>query len=220
MRIMGNIENETDKMATTCYAMLKDTYAREYSEIMEIFYGISVSEIASMDHKHIHSVKPESFFILDLQISPETRTLYDCMDLFTHTEVLDGDNAWFNEKTGKKEDIKKRMTFWSFPKVLVITLNRFSPCGQYKLDDLVEAPMKSLDLSKYVSGYNPGQYVYDLYGVCNHMGNVNGGHYSAYALNGFNEWIHYNDTHVEIIRDKRIIISPAAYCLFYRKKIT
>jgi len=223
MQILGRIENDKDKMATACYAMLRDTYSREYSEIMELFYGISVSEIAeiaAIGHQEIHSVKPESFFILDLRVSPETTTLYDCFDQYTVVEILDGDNAWFNEKTGKKENIQKRMTFWNFPKILVITLNRFSPCGQYKLNNPIEFPIQNLDLSKYVSGYNPGQYQYDLYGVCNHSGSVNGGHYTAVVLNSMNEWIHYNDTQVDILPDPSIVVSPAAYCLFYRKKIT
>jgi ubiquitin C-terminal hydrolase len=219
MRILGNVENDTDKMATACYGMLRDTYAREYSEIMDLFYGISVSEIASMDRAIVHSAKPESFFILDLQILPEMRTLYDCFDAFTQVETLDGDNAWFNEKTGQKEDIQKRMTFWNFPKVLIITLNRFSPCGQYKLNNYIDFPLTDLDLSKYVSGYNAHKYRYDLYGVCNHSGNVNGGHYTAYVLNASDEWVYYNDTCVDVI-DSGIVVSPQAYCLFYRKKIT
>jgi len=219
MRILGNVENDTDKMATACYGMLRDTYAREYSEIMDLFYGISVSEIASMDRAIVHSAKPESFFILDLQILPNMRTLYDCFDAFTQVETLDGDNAWFNEKTGQKEDIQKRMTFWNFPKVLIITLNRFSPCGQYKLNNYIDFPLTDLDLSKYVSGYNAHKYRYDLYGVCNHSGNVNGGHYTAYVLNASDEWVYYNDTCVDVI-DSGIVVSPQAYCLFYRKKIT
>jgi len=112
------------------------------------------------------------------------------------------------------------MTFWNFPKVLVITLNRFSPCGQYKLNNHIHFPMTDLDLSKYVGGYNPKQYTYDLYGVCNHSGNVNGGHYTSYVLNSQKEWIHYNDTHVDIIPESNRVVSSAAYCLFYRKKIT
>ena len=65
----------------------------------------------------------------------------------------------------------------------------------------------------------PAQYIYDLYGVCNHMGGVQGGHYTAYVKNSQNEWIHFNDTNVDI-NEKSVntIISPNAYCLFYRKK--
>jgi len=224
MRILGDIENDIDKMAKECYNMLKHVYSTEYSEIMEMFYGIYVSEIASLDGQTIHSIKPENFFMLDLPIptinqqQQPVSTLIDCLDAFCQSEVLEGGNAWLNEKTGQKENIRKRITFWNFPKILVITLKRFSPCGRYKIDHNIPFPLQDLDLSKYISGYNPSQYIYDLYGVCNHFGGVQGGHYTSYVLNSTSEWIHFNDTRVEIIADASSIVSPNAYCLFYRKK--
>ena len=222
MKIVGNIENSTDKMATECYGMLKTIYQKEYSEIMNLYYAIYVSIIASNDGKIIHTVKPESFFILDLPIpdisGKAEPDIYDCFNEFTNREFLEGENAWFNDKTGKKEDIQKYFTFWNFPKILVITFKRFSPCGKHKKQNNISFPLENLDLSKYVSGYNPNQYVYDLFGVCNHVGNVFGGHYTAFVLNSKKEWIHFNDTNVEIIRSPESIITPMAYCLFYRKK--
>ena len=217
MRILGNVENEVDQMATACYKMLKHVYSTEYSEIMEMFYGIYVSELASINGQTIHSIKPENYFMLDLPIPSVSASLIDCLDAFTQVELMDKDNAWYNENTGQKEDVHKRITFWSFPKILVITLKRFSPCGQYKMDNTIPFPLSDLDLSKYVSGYNPSQYIYDLYGVCNHSGGVQGGHYTSFVKNVKNEWIHYNDTSVDII-DENAIISSKAYCLFYRKK--
>jgi ubiquitin C-terminal hydrolase len=128
-----------------------------------------------------------------------------------------GDNAWFNDKTNIKEDVKKRITFWSFPKILVITLKRFSHDGETKLNDFIEFPLDHLDLSKYVSGYNTSTYVYELFGVCNHIGSVMGGHYTAFARNANNEWVHYNDSGVDILQSDEVV-TPMAYCLFYRKK--
>jgi len=216
MHILGNMENDLDQMATKCYTMLQKIYSTEYSEIMEIFYGICISEISSMDSKIIHSITPENYFMLDMEIAGST--LYECLDSYTKYEVLDGDNAWLNEKTGQKEDIKKRITFWNFPKILVISLKRFSPCGTHKNGALIQFPINNLDLSKYVSGYNADHYKYDLYGVCNHMGGIQGGHYTAYAKNATNEWINYDDTTVNIIKEDTVV-SNMAYCLFYRKKI-
>jgi hypothetical protein len=176
--------------------------------------------LISRDGKITHVVKPESFFILDLPILDETRmatNLYECFDLFSKTECLEGENAWFNEKTGKKEDIVKRVSFWNFPKVLVISLKRFSPDGTRKLNNLINFPLENLDLSKYVRGYNASTYKYNLYGICNHMGGVMGGHYTAFVKHAENKWIHFNDTNVEIVTDPNSIVTPLAYCLFYRK---
>ena len=218
MKINGKIENDTDKLATACYNMLKKTYSSEYSDIMEMFYGIYVSELSSISGTTIHSVNPENYFILDLEIPNKTSTLYDCFDAFTAYETMEGENAWFNEATKAREDVRKRITFWNFPKILVITLKRFSADGGRKRQDVVDFPLTGLNLSKYVSGYNAKQYVYDLYAVCNHTGGTMGGHYTAYVKTREGEWNHYNDTQVERNISEHKIVSTKAYCMFYRKR--
>ena len=74
-----------------------------------------------------------------------------------------------------------------------------------------------MSLEKYVIGYNSKKFVYDLYGVCNHHGTAAGGHYTAY-IKGMNSWYEFNDTRITILQNTEQIISPKAYCLFYRKK--
>ena len=217
MNIKGSVQNSTDKLATSCYKMLKQTYSKEYSEIMDLFYGIYVSELSSINKDHIYSHRPESFFILDLEIPDRNCSLYDCFSSFTNYETLDGDNSWYNDKTKKKIAVKKRITFWSLPKILIITLKRFSFDGQKKRQDLVDIPLTNLCLSSFVSGYNPKQYVYDLYAVCNHSGNTQGGHYTAFVKTN-KTWSHFNDSQVERNISETNIITPKAYCLFFRKK--
>lgn len=131
---------------------------------------------------------------------------------------MDGENAWFNEETQKKEDILRGVTFWNFPKILVFTLKRFSPDGNKRLNHVIQFPLENLDLSKYVKGYHPESYKYDLFGVCNHTGGVSGGHYTAFVKNLSGQWIHYNDSLIEVIQNPASIVSSMSYCLFYRKK--
>jgi len=78
--------------------------------------------------------------------------------------------------------------------------------------------MDNLDLSKYVVGYKKKSYIYELYGVCNHGGSVLGGHYTSYVKNANGKWYHFNDTSVQEVPLIQSIVSPKAYCLFYRKK--
>ena len=220
----GDVKESKDKLAIVCYKMLQDIYKKEYSEIMEMFYGIYVSEIRTKETNEQQSVVPQSYFVLDVPIFVNgekqmvAKNLYGCLDLFTYPEYLEGDNAWFNEKTGKKENIQKRMIFWNFPPVLIITLNRFSIDGMKRINSLIDFPIEDLDLSKYVCGYNEKSYVYDLFGICNHYGSVSGGHYSAFVKNYKKEWIHYDDENNKVITDLSTLVSPSAYCLFYRKK--
>ena len=218
LHIKGDIENGTDKLATACYQMLQKTYANEYSEIMNMFYGIYVSELTNANGSKVLSVNPEPYFMLDLEIPDNSTSIYDCFNAFTAYETLEGENAWMNEKTGKKEDVKKRITFWNFPSILIITFKRFHVDGSRKLQNLIDFPLDGLDLSKYVSGYNSRSYIYDLYAVCNHSGGTMGGHYTAFVKNISSEWVHYNDTRVDRHIHVNKIVSPKAYCLFYRKR--
>jgi len=234
IKITGKSENETDKLAVKCYEMLQQIYKKEYSEIMDLFYGIYVSEIRSLDTNTTHSLRPEHFFVLDLPIPGHLSkvTLHDCFDEYVKPEILRGENAWYNETTHQREDIQKRIVFWNLPKVLIITLKRVSHDGRYKSHQLVECPLDNLDLSRYVYGYSRSQYKYELYAVCNHMGNAFMGHYSAFVKNAKREWIHYNDQNVTKIGQEpqndgeekskfySQIVTPVAYCLFYRKKNT
>jgi len=220
INIIGNEENQTDKMAIECYKYLRDIYEKEYSELYDLFYGIYMTTIYDKENQNVLSMKPEHFFILDLQLFDNNlvfNDIYQSFDHFVNSENMKGENAWFNEKTCEKQEINKVMTFWNLPKILVVCLKRFATDGKRKLQHLVNFPLTNMNLAKYVKGYNAEQYVYDLYGVCNHFGGVQGGHYTAFVKNENNKWLHFNDTSVENINESQIV-SNAAYCLFYRKK--
>ena len=215
MVISGKAQTKTDELAEKCYNMMKSMYKTEYSEFLNMFYGISVSQIKSKESDY-KNIIPEPFFNINVPIS-EKKTLIDCFDLYTEGEILDGDNCVLNEKTGKKEAACKNLMFWSLPTILVIDIKRFNASNR-KNQILIDFPLNNLDLSKYVIGYNKESYVYDLYGVCNHSGNVLGGHYTSYVKNANGKWFHFNDTSVSEVGVIESIISVKAYCLFYRKK--
>lgn len=219
MHISGNIENETDEIAVKCFETIKAMYSKDYSEIWNMFYAISVTQIHNLQTNEKLSIKPDPYFMIDLPIPPDNKspTLLDCFNHYVNGEILSGENAWYNEKTGAKEDVHKKITFWSFPTILVIDFKRFNAKNQ-KNQILVTFPIDDLDLSPYVVGYKKNTYKYELYGVCNHSGSVLGGHYTAYVKNANGKWYHFNDTSISEVGLVETIISPKAYCLFYRKK--
>jgi ubiquitin carboxyl-terminal hydrolase 8 len=219
MSISGQTENETDNIAVQCFEMIKNMYSKEYSEIWNLFYAVHVSEISNLETGKRIKINPEPYFMIDLPIPQNNKspTLIDCFDLYVEGETLEGENAWLNDETKEKINIKKRIQFWSFPNILTIDFKRFNSRNQ-KNQILISFPLDDLDLSKYVIGYKKNSYVYELYGVCNHSGGVLGGHYTAYVKNANGKWYHFNDTSVVEIALIESIISPKAYCLFYRKK--
>ena len=221
MTISGAVVNETDKIAVQCFEMIKNMYSKEYSEIWNLFYGVHVSEITDLETGKPVKITPEPYFIIDLPIPFKNKspTLIDCFEKYVEGEILDGDNAWYNEETKQKINIKKKILFWSLPNILVIDLKRFNERNQ-KSQILVTFPLDNLDLTKYVIGYKKESYHYDLYGVCNHSGGVLGGHYTAYIKNANGKWYHFNDTSVTEVESPDSVVSTKAYCLFYRKKLT
>jgi ubiquitin carboxyl-terminal hydrolase 8 len=219
MSINGSAANETDKMAVQCFEMIKKMYAKEYSEIWNLFYGIHVSQIISLETGEVLSSSPEPYFIINLSIPENNKSpsLIDCFDLYVNGETLEGENAWYNDNTKLKQNVQKKLIYWSMPNVLVIDIKRFNYRNQ-KNQILITIPLENLDLSSYVIGYKKDSYIYDLYGICNHSGGVHGGHYTAFIKNANGKWYHFNDTFVTEVTNLHDLITPKAYCLFYRKR--
>lgn len=219
MTINGSVQNTTDKIAVQCFEKIKSMYANEYSEIWNMFYGIHVSQIISLESGEVLSTSPEPYFMINLSIPKDNKapSLVDCFDLYVEGEILENENAWFNENTNLKQNVKKKISYWSLPNILVIDIKRFNSKNM-KNQIPIHFPLENLNLSKYVIGYKKDSYVYDLYGICNHSGNVFGGHYTSYVKNANDKWYHFNDTNVSEVTDYKQLVSPKAYCLFYRKK--
>lgn len=219
INISGNSENETDELAIRCFNMVKNMYTKEYSEIWNMFYAIHVSEITIIETGKKINQTPEPYFIVDLPIPENNKspTLIDCLNLYIEGEELKDENAWFNDETKEKINIKKKILFWSFPNILAIDFKRFNSRNQ-KNQILIDFPLDNLDLSNYVIGYKKNSYIYELFGVCNHSGSAYGGHYTSYVKNANGKWYHFNDTIVTEVSLVEAIVSAKAYVLFYRKK--
>ena len=57
--------------------------------------------------------------------------------------------------------------------------------------------------------------VYDLYAVCNHLGSMTRGHYTAYCRNPADgNWYMFDDVHVQPVTEEELI-TQGAYMLFY-----
>lgn len=234
MNIHGTPCTDKDYLAKKCFEMIKTMYEKEYSELLDLFFGIHVSQIKGMNDKLIRAT-PEPFFTLTLPIPTKTPmipgtkhakkiTLYDCFDLYTDHEIMSGSNAWYNEDTDQKETVQKGVVFWSLPDILVVELKRYfykeTPRGIHMMKNNIPVDFKHdeiLNLSKYTIGYQPSKYRYTLYGVCNHMGNMNGGHYTAYVKNANGKWYHYNDRSVSEIKNPSNIVTAKAYALWFRR---
>ncbi|TPX72166.1 hypothetical protein SpCBS45565_g00688 [Spizellomyces sp. 'palustris'] len=145
--------------------------------------------------------------------------LQECLDKFVEEEVLDGDDAWRCPRCKVPRRSTKRLTIARLPTVLLVHLKRFYFSGPFRnrVDTYVEFPVSSLDLTRYMTqrtGYAP-EGVYDLYGISNHFGGLNGGHYTASVKNSYkNKWFSFDDSRFSGV-DESSLRTPAAYLLFY-----
>jgi hypothetical protein len=152
-----------------------------------------------------------------------SRSLEDCLNLYLEEEELTGDNQWYCEKCKEHTDATKKTDLWVLPPILIIHLKRFK-CDAFgragrKNNATLKYPITGWDLSKAVRSRGGGTPVYDLYAVSNHLGSLGGGHYTAYALNRFDEqWYEFNDsTHRPIDPESTFGTSSSPYLLFYNR---
>jgi len=213
MKIKGEVRNNTDKLAKKCFEMMKEMYSNEYSELLDIFYGIHVSVIEK-EEKTL-SIKPEPYFIIDLPLDLEKSSINikDCFKKYCASEIIED---WKNEETNELESVERKIKFWSLPNILVIDLKRFTYDGK-KIQKPINLELDDLDLTEFVEGYNKNSFKYELYGVCNHSGGVLGGHYTATVKVKSGDWYLFNDTNVSKINFTGEN-NTSGYCLFYRKK--
>ena len=218
MTISGKVITEQDKKALAAFKSWKLFFKDDYSIFIDLFYGQHSSSIYSLDKKLL-STTYEPFCYLTLPI-PEKETpinIYDCLNLYTSEEKLEGDNKWYHEEKKEYIDCLKQIKFWSSPKFLIIVLKRFLNNGSKKTNR-IQFPLDNFNISKYCVGYSKNKNLYKLRAVSNHIGSLNSGHYFAYCLNNNGKWYNYNDRTVQEI-NKEEIVSEKAYCLFYEKII-
>ncbi|KYO35554.1 ubiquitin carboxyl-terminal hydrolase 19 isoform A [Alligator mississippiensis] len=157
-------------------------------------------------------------------------TLEQCLNLFTKPEVLAPEEAWYCPKCKQHREASKQLMLWRLPNVLIIQLKRFSFRSfiwRDKINDMVDFPVRSLDLSKFCIGQKEEQQLpmYDLYAVINHYGGMIGGHYTAYARLPSDKnsqrsdmgWRLFDDSTVTMV-DESQVVTRYAYVLFYRRR--
>ncbi|KAM9855932.1 ubiquitin carboxyl-terminal hydrolase 19 isoform 3-T3 [Aulostomus maculatus] len=158
-------------------------------------------------------------------------TLEQCLNLFTKPEVLAPEEAWYCPKCQQHREASKQLLLWRLPNILIIQLKRFSFRSfiwRDKINDMVDFPVKNLDLSKFCIGQKDEMQhppIYDLYAVINHYGGMIGGHYTAYARLPSDKnsqrsdvgWRLFDDSTVTMVEESQVV-TRYAYVLFYRRR--
>lgn len=153
--------------------------------------------------------------MIDLR-SQQPLTLYDCIQAFSQSEVLDKQNPWYCPKCQQNQCATKTLSVWRCPDYLIVYLKRFvfHDGMSTKLEDKVMFPFHGLLLTTSMAHTT----FYDLYACVCHIGGVSAGHYTAYTQHlKTSEWYYYNDD-VVVKQPPQEEDYSNAYILFYKKR--
>jgi len=217
-------DNDTgyDKIKNKCYQMWYEINKKEYSEINELFYGQTISQIVCGNCSHIHH-NHESYNALNLELPTKNDgnqvSLYDCIDMHTSTEIIEK-GEWKCDVCNAKEESEKIIRYWNFPPNLIICLKRFyynEKVGRMTKNNLnIDIPFE-LDLKGYPIS-NTSHTKYKLNAIGLHLGNIYGGHYAAVVRknpNSDEEWLMIDDLSINTIKKKDLKVGQLGYVLFY-----
>jgi len=188
---------------------------RENSIVMDSFYGQIINIFTCKCNFKDYSFQK----VLDLPLLLQSSSSVSIMSLLE--DYFEDEKIKFEtkcEKCGKKTVHLKEIRFSQPPNILILSLQRINPRTKRKNSCAVSFP-EILDINKFIDGdcghSKEGQYI--LYGIGNHSGTINFGHYYAYIKLNDKYWYEFNDSYVRRIGDINNN-STTAYTLFYKKR--
>uniref|UniRef100_A0A915CQ91 ubiquitinyl hydrolase 1 n=1 Tax=Ditylenchus dipsaci TaxID=166011 RepID=A0A915CQ91_9BILA len=126
-------------------------------------------------------------------------TLDHCFEDFIRPELLDSPS-----KCNKCEQVAEReksLSFWRFPRVLIVHLKRFIYMpNPYLAENVIR---------------NGESVLYNCVSIVNHHGDLNSGHYTSYIRNK-KQWFFFNDSYCKPIKED-YIDKKDAYLILYQK---
>lgn len=215
MTIDGAVLTKYDDLMHKSYKEWITHYTNEYSFLVDLFSGQFFSKIITIDQQapsEDHD-RFDPFMVLSVPVpcGKSRCTLYDCLDLLTASEILEG---WKGERFQMTRRIQKTLCLWKIPNLLIIHLKRFLSVLA-KNNTMVEIPFL-IDVTPYTMTFTESKTQYSLYAIANHVGALHGGHYFAFCKDKNDQWFKYDDASVSSLRPEDIN-GPANYCLFYRR---
>ena len=189
---------------------------RNQSIIVQLFCGQSRSTVKCVSCK-VESVTYREFTNLTLPL-PENSSyvcLGDCFGEYLKEEIAEKFSC---DMCGSSGNATKKTDIVKLPPLLVIHLKRFGQVGNKtkKKYQTVHFDLQNLDIGQFaMDSFENKFFKFNLYAVSNHVGSLNGGHYTAFCSNNpLKSWFKFDDQVVSNL-DPSDVVTPAAYVLFY-----
>ena len=191
--------------------------SKESSIVVESFYGQIINIFTCPCMHETYSFQT----FLDLPIllpgGTDRTSINDLLFQYFKKESIR-----FNEKCEKclrKTIHDKEMKISNPPRILILSLQRMDERTNRKNNCEVKFEEKLL-INDYIDDecQDGNKYVYRLYGVGCHSGNINYGHYYAYIKINDQDWYEFNDSKVNCIGSNIETTSKYVYVLFYKRR--
>ncbi|CAL5224372.1 g7047 [Coccomyxa viridis] len=173
--------------------------------IHDLFQGTLVSETRCLACNTV-TTREEAFYDLSLDIE-QNCSLTACLQNFSATEALDGDDKFFCDACKGLQDAQKRMKIKALPHVLCLHLKRFKYIEQQdrmrKLNYRVVFPFE-LKLRNTSDDCKGADDFYDLFAVVVHVGQgPNHGHYVSF-IKSSEHWLLLDDELVDVVNESHV----------------
>jgi ubiquitin C-terminal hydrolase len=194
---------------------LAQLYRKKYNPFVLQIHSVLISNVSCMECGNITSTF-ENSPIIQLHVFD---TLTQSLDNLIKTERVEHYKC---EICNEKRTVNKSIQLWRTPSILFIHLKRFEVLlsGRIRKNNTpVNIPL-TLDLTPYCDNTMETDKkinrTYNLRGFTNHMGSLNGGHYTADCLCLLDDdtWYHFDDSSV-MRNTNRMIDTSNAYILMY-----
>lgn len=216
------------KLSKVCDREAYKFHKKEYSEIIELFYGQIINQTKCAECTKIHQSQ-DYFSCLKLEI-PEIKnetntdnennkciTLENCINSYFASFYLNenNENEWKCDKCNTYSKNKKVAKIWKMPPLLFISFKRFRADAS-KINDLVKIPEK-IDFSKYTICPSNTNTKYNFVGTSLHLGRFDNGHYITIVKDNDN-YILIDDINIRIMKenDATKLIDENSYMLLYK----
>lgn len=194
-----------------------DYFSNNNSVIVDLFQGQFRSTVVCLSCGK-KSKTFDAFNCLQLELTPNRScTLEECIKSFTKPERIGGNDSWKCSYCKCYRTAEKIIEIWKLPPILIVQLKRFQFDGRWrnKIQTTVNFPLERLNMDRHVVAPTSQFSNYHLYGVINHYGSFESGHYTSYCENAYNgRWYCYDDNLVKDVTASSVKTN-AAYLLFY-----
>jgi ubiquitin carboxyl-terminal hydrolase 8 len=222
VEIKGQVKTRMDELMKKSLESWNNFFEKEYSFIIETFYGNLINNINCIKCDFQEDVF-EPYNNLSLSLANSSSSLKECLDNYFKNDYII--ESWKCEKC-KEYGCKKSSSLWTIPNYLIINLKRFkqeSSNNTSKNSNLITFPLKDLNLTSYITKdkNDINNYIYDLYAINYHHGDLSGGHYWSACKNLDGNWYSFNDGNVSRYVSTNIesqLVTKDAYILFYHRK--